>query len=128
VGQLKHDGRATQNGMTAPGAEAITFGDLYRLNLWNGIALKTIGASDTVRTLDLEIAPDRVWYVKVPAAINPAVGAYLYWSAGTGFKRGDTHLQTTVGTAGDAPCAKVEEVKDPNGYVAVRVLNVGNAA
>ena len=122
MGQLKHDGRATQGGVTAPASTAITFGDLYRINGWNGIALSTIGASDTVRSLDLEIAPDRVWYVKLPSGVNPAVGDPLYWTAGTGFKRGDTDLSATV--AG-APACKVEEAKDANGYAAVRVLNVG---
>ena len=38
------------------------------------------------------------------------------------FKRGDTDIQ--VAAAG-APCAKVEEVKDANGYCAVRALNIG---
>ena len=70
---MKHDGRATLGGVTAP-AGVFNFGDLYRINQWNGIALKTIGASDTVRNLDLEIAPDRIWYVKLPAALSPAVG------------------------------------------------------
>lgn len=122
MGQLKHDGRATQGGVTAPAAQAITFGDLYRINGWNGIAMKTIGASDTIRTMDMEIAPDRIWYIKVPAAMSPAVGDYLYWTAGAGFKRGDTDLATAVV---GAPVAKVEEVKDTNNFAAVRVLNVG---
>jgi hypothetical protein len=122
VGQLKTDGRATQGGFTAPGGQAITFGDLYRLNQWNHIALKTINAADTVRSYDGEIAPDRIWYVKLPAALNPVIGDVLYWAAGAGFKRGDTDLSATV--AG-SPCAKVEEVKDANGYAAVRVLNIG---
>lgn len=120
MGQLKHDGRATQGGFTAPGGQAITFGDLYRLNGWNHIAMTTIGASDTVRSYDGEIS-ERVWYIKLPA-ISPAVGDYLYWTAGTGFKRGDTDLTATVT---GSPVCKVEEVKDANGYAAVRVLNVG---
>jgi len=122
MGQLKHDGRATQNGVTAPAAQAIVKGDLYRINNWNGFALKTIGASDTLRTLDLEIAPDRIWYIKLPAALSPVVGDPLYWTTGAGFKRGDTDLSATV--AG-APACKVEEVKDANGYAAVRCLNIG---
>lgn len=121
MGQLKHDGRATQGGFTAP-AGVITFGDLYRLNGWNGIALQNIAAADTIRSLDFEIAPDRIWYIKVPAAVNPAVGDFLYWTAGAGFKRGDTDLATAVV---GAPVCKVEEVKDANAYMAVRVLNVG---
>lgn len=122
MGQMKHDGRATQGGVTAPAGQAITVGDLYRINGWTGFAMKTIGAADTLRTLDLEIAPDRVWYVKLPAAAAPAVGDMLYWAAGTGFKRGDTDI-VTVATG--APCAKVDEVKDANGYCAVRALNIG---
>lgn len=122
MGQLKTDGRASQGGFTAPGATAITFGDLYRINQWNHIALKTIGASDTVRTYDGEISAERIWYVKLPAALSPALGDVLYWTAGAGFKRGDTDLSATV--AG-SPVCKVEEVKDANGYAAIRVLNIG---
>lgn len=128
MGQLKHDGRATQGGFAAPAAQAITFGDLFRINAWTGIALKTIGAADTLRTLDLEISSERIWYVKCPAAINPALGSFVYWTAGAGFKRGDTDLVAAPATAGDAPVGKVEEVKDANGYIGIRVLNVGPAA
>jgi len=121
MGQLKHDGRATQGGYTWP-AGTYTFGEMFRLNQWNGVILKTIAAADTVRVADMEIAPDRVWYIKLPAALNPAVGDYLYWTAGAGVKRGDTDLAAAVV---GAPVAKVDEVKDGNGYAAVRVLNVG---
>jgi len=122
MGQLKHDGRATQNGVTFPAAQAIVKGDLYRVNNWNGFALKTIGASDTIRVADMEIAPDRIWYIKLPAALSPAAGDVLYWTTGAGFKRGDTDLSATV--AG-SPACKVEEIKDANGYAAVRALNIG---
>lgn len=121
MGQLKHDGRATQGGYTWP-AGTYTFGELFRLNQWNGIILKTIAAADTVRVADMEIAPDRVWYIKLPAALSPAVGDYLYWTTGAGIKRGDTDLAAAVV---GAPVAKVDEAKDANGYAAVRVLNVG---
>lgn len=120
MGQLKHDGKATQGGMTWP-AGTFTFGDLYRLNGWNGILMKAIAAADTVRTADMEIS-ERVWYVKLPAAVSPAVGDYLYWTAGAGLKRGDTDLTATVT---GSPVCKVEEAKDAGGYAAVRVLNVG---
>lgn len=122
MGQLKHDGRATQGGWSAPAATALTNGELYRLNNWNGIAMKTVGASDTDRSLDFEIAPDRIWYVLLPAGLTPAVGDVLYWTAGAGFKRANTDLQAAV--AG-APVCKVEEAKNANGYAAVRVLNIG---
>jgi hypothetical protein len=122
VGQLKHDGNATQGGFVAPGATAITFGELYRLNQWNHIALRNIGASDTVRSYDGEISPARVWYVKLPAGLSPAVGDVIYWTTGAGFKAGATDLQAA---AQGSACAKVEEAKDANGYAAVRVLNIG---
>lgn len=121
MGQLKGDGRATQGGYTWP-AGTYTFGDLYRLNGWNGIILANIAVADTVRVAGMEIGPERIWYVKLPAALNPAVGDFLYWTAGAGIKRGDTDLTATVT---GSPVAKVEEAKNANGYAAVRVLNVG---
>jgi len=121
MGQLKHDGRATQNGYTWP-AGTYTFGEFFRLNQWNGVIMKTINSADTLRTADMEIAPDRIWYVKLPAALSPAIGDVLYWTTGAGIKRGDTDLSATV--AG-SPCAKVEETKDANGYAAIRILNIG---
>lgn len=121
MGQLKHEGRATQGGFVAPAANAIVFGDLYRIDAWNGIALKAIASADTVRTLDLEISAERIWIIKLPAAVNPAKGDPLYWTAGAGFKRGDTDIQAA---AQGSPCAKVEEVKDANHWCAVRVLNL----
>jgi hypothetical protein len=121
MGQLKHDGRATQGGFTAPAGD-YPFGDLFRMNQWNGIALTHIATTDTIRSLELEIAPDRVWYVKFPAALNPAIGDVLYWTAGAGVKRGDTDLAAAVV---GSPVCKVEETKDAGGYAAVRVLNIG---
>lgn len=122
MGQLKSDGRASSGGYTAPAGQVISFGDLYRLNNWNHIALASIGASDTVRAYGAEYAPDRIWYVKVPAGLAPSVGDYLYWTAGAGFKRGDTDLAAAVV---GSPVCKVEEAKNSAGYVALRVLNVG---
>ena len=122
MGQLKSDGRATQGGFSATAGQVFTKGDLYRLNGWNHICLANIGASDTARSYDGEISSERIWYVKLPAALNPAVGDYLYWTAGAGLKRGDTDLTATVT---GSPVAKVEEAKNAGGYAAVRVLNVG---
>lgn len=125
MGQLKGDGRATD--VTAPGATAITFGELYRIGKWNGIAMRAVGASDTVRTLSLEISSERIWYVKVPA-ITAGVGDLLFWSAGAGFKKSDTDLVVN-GTGGAiGPACKVEEAKDANGYAGVRVLNISHEA
>jgi hypothetical protein len=121
MGQLKTDGRATQGGFTWP-AGTFVFGDLYRLNGWNGICLRNIAATDTDRLVDMEISSERIWYVKLPAALSPALGDFLYWTAGAGIKRGDTDLTATVT---GSPVCKVEEIKDANGWAAVRVLNVG---
>ena len=123
MGQLKGDGRATTGAtFSAPAGQVINFGDLYRLNGWNHIALGKIGSADTVRAYGGEISAERIWYVLLPAALNPAVGDFLYWTAGAGFKRGDTDLTATVT---GSPIVKVEEAKNANGYAAVRVLNVG---
>jgi len=121
MGQLKHDGQASQGGVTFP-AGTYNFGDLYRVNNWNGICLANIAAGDTVRVAGLEFSPARVWYVKLPAALSPAVGDVLYWTTGTGIKRGDADLSASVS---GSPVCKVEEAKNANGYAAVRVLNVG---
>jgi len=121
MGQLKHDGRATQGGFTFP-AGTFNFGDLYRLNQWNGICLKTIASGDTVRSADMEISSERIWYVALPAALNPAQGDVLYWTSGAGVKSGATDLQAA---AQGSACCKVEETKNAQGYAAVRVLNIG---
>lgn len=124
MGQLRSDGRATVGGITWPAAQAIVFGDLYRVNGWNGIALNNVGASDTVRVGDMEIAPDRIWIVKLPAAVNPVKGDVLYWATADNstFQRGDTNL---AASGSSAPACKVLKSKDANGYAEVRVLNVG---
>ena len=122
MGQKKSDGKASVGGFSAPAGQVVNFGDLYRLNGWNHIALADIGSADTVRNYGAEWDANAIWYVLLPAALNPAVGDYLYWTAGAGFKRGDTDLAAAVV---GSPVCKVEEAKNANGYAAVRVLNVG---
>jgi len=126
MGQLKTDGRAVD--VTMP-AGIITFGDFYSVNGWNGIAMKALVAADTVRTMAMETSAERIWYVKIPAALAAARGAYLYWANGAGvFQRGDTDLVAAPANAGDAPVALVEEAVDANDYCGIRVLNVGPVA
>lgn len=122
-GQLKHDGRATLGGVTVPAGDFV-FGELFRINGWTGVILKTVLTADTDRNADFEIAPDRIWYVPVPAGLTVAKGTYLYWTtaAAATLQRGDTHLATAVN---GVPCALAEEAKDANNYVAIRILNIG---
>lgn len=126
MGQLKSDGKAVDT--SAPAATPMDFGELYRVDGWNGIALKTVGASDTVRGLSLEVSSERVWYVLAPD-LSLAKGDFIYWgTAGTGnFHDGPTDISDAAGkaTASDSPCGVVEEDQDANFYVAIRVLNVG---
>lgn len=120
MGQLKSDGRAID--VTGP-AGTINFGDLYRIDGWNGIAMDTIASGDTVRELALEVSSERIWYVKTPSGIGVAKGAYLYWAAPGSFQVGETNLQATAATTGDPVACKVEQVRNSNGYAAVRVIN-----
>jgi hypothetical protein len=128
MGQLKTDGRAVN--VAVPATKAVTFGELYRIEGWNGFAMDTIGASDAIRNMAIETA-ERIWYVKIPAGLAAAKGALLYWttaSLATNPQFCDclTDLQATAGTAGDPPACKVEEAKDANNYVGVRALNGGS--
>jgi hypothetical protein len=126
MGQLKHDGRATLEGVTWP-AGVITFGDLYRVDGWTGVAMDNIAAADILRVGAMEIAPDRIWYVKFPSALNSVKGDYVAWStaAAATFQRGDTHLAAFVAATHKVPCALVEEAADANDYAAIRILNIG---
>jgi hypothetical protein len=120
MGQLKTDGRAV-NVPVVPAGQ-YNFGELFRINGWNGIAMKTVNTADTIRAMAIEVSSERVWYFTIPAAVAAPQGAYLYWTAGAGTKRGDTDLSATV--AG-TPVLVVEEAKDGNNVIAARVLNVG---
>jgi len=118
MGQLKSDGKAID--VQAPGSTALTFGELYRIDTWTGIAMKTVGASDVDRNLSFEVS-ERIWYVVLPAAVTGARGDLIYWTAGAGFKRGTVDA---TGTATGTAIAKVEEAKDGNNVAGIRVLNI----
>lgn len=126
MGQLKHDGRATLDGVTWP-AGVVTFGDLYRVDGWTGVALDNFASGETPRVGAMEIAPDRIWYVKIPAGLTGAKGDYLAWTtkAPATFQRGDTNLALFVVATHGSPCCLVEEAKDAQNYAGVRILNVG---
>jgi hypothetical protein len=121
VGQKISDGKAFD--ATAPGSEVINDYDLYRIASWNGAA---IGAKDAVqadRTLAFECDTNAIYSIKIPGAINPAVGVFLYWANPAIFQRGDTHLQLTPATAGDPPAFFTQSTKNAAGYIQGRILN-----
>jgi Uncharacterized conserved protein (DUF2190) len=120
MGQLKSDGRAID--VVIPSSTAITKGEMYRIDGWTGIAMKTIASTDTDKNMAFEVSSERIWYVKLPAGVTGARGDRLYWTTGTGFKAALTDVQASA--AGYA-CAIVEEAKDANDYAGVRVLNAG---
>jgi uncharacterized secreted protein with C-terminal beta-propeller domain len=119
MGHLLTDGKAVD--ITLPAGD-FNKGDLYRVNQWNGICLDTVLTADTDRGVAFEVSAERIWKVKFPAALNPAVGDVVYWTAGAGLKKGDTDLAAAVL---GAPVAKVLIAKNAAGYAAVRVLNIG---
>lgn len=121
MGQLKTDGRAID--VATPGATAITFGELYRIDGWTGFAMKTQAAADTDRNMALEVSAERIWYCSVAAAVNGARGTLVYWTAGAGFKKATTDLTTTA-TGGAVGI--IEEARDANGFAAIRVFNGAN--
>jgi hypothetical protein len=118
MGQLKSDGRAHD---TVAPAGTITFGELYRMDNWTGIAMKSVAVGDTNRKLAMEISSERIWYVLLPAGVTGAVGDRLYWTAGAGLKVGSTDITATVT---GSVVAIVEEAKDANNIAGVRVVNI----
>lgn len=127
MGQLKGDGRAIN--VTTPDATAIAFGELYRIDGWNGFAQADVpavltGSTEDGRKIALEVAPDRIWYISIPSGLAAARGTTLWWSSGAGFKKGSTDLVAQGTGSATGPACKVEEAKDSNNIVGVRVLNV----
>lgn len=121
MGQKKTDGKAVD--VVIPGATAVTFGDLIRVDGWTGFAMKTMGASDTDRNMSIEVSAESIWYTAVAAAVNGARGTLVYWTAGTGFKKASADLTTTVV---GGPVGIVEEARDAGGVAALRAFNGAN--
>jgi hypothetical protein len=121
MGYKVSDGKAVD--LTAPSSQVINDGDLFRIAGWNGIAIGAKDGSQTDRTLSFEADPAAIYSVLFPAALNPAVGAFVYWATNdaTTFQRGDTNLAAT-GAAGQLPAGKVLVAKNAAGYAQIRVL------
>jgi hypothetical protein len=117
MGHLIGDRKAED--ISFPAGEPGEHGDLYRVNGFTGFLINDVTVSDVDRGRALETAVNRCWKVKVPPALNPSVGDHLDWSAGAGFKRGDTDLEAA---SGDNGVVKVVFAKNANGYVGVVIV------
>lgn len=120
MGQKISDGKAFD--AAAPASTVINDYDLFRINAWNGAAITAKDAVQTDRNLAFEMDSNAIYSIKVPGALAPAVGDCLYWTAGAGFKRGDTDLAAAVL---GSPAFKCISTKNAAGYVQGRILNVG---
>jgi hypothetical protein len=125
MGRKVSDGKSFD--AVAPAGQVINDYDLFRIGGWNGAA---VGAKDTAqadRTMAFEMDPAAIYSIKVPGALNPAVGAYLWWTTNdaTTFQRGDTHLVAADPAAAgvsNEPCFKVLVVKNAASEVQGRIL------
>ena len=125
MGRKVSDGKAFD--AASPGAEVIVDYDLYRIGGWNGCAVGSKLAADTDRMQAFECDTAAIYSIEVPAALNPAVGAYLWWTVNdaTTFQRGDTDLLAADPAAAgvsNEPCFKVLVAKNAAGCVQGRVL------
>ena len=117
MGNKISDGKSID--VQAPAATVINDGDLYRISQFTGFA---IGKKDGVQTdlgMALDIDTNAIYSVKLPAGLVPVVGQNLAWSAGAGFKKGDTDL--VAGAALATGVCKVVAVKNAAGYAQVRL-------
>ena len=125
MGRKISDGNAVD--VVAPGATLIEKGELYRIDGWTGFAMDQIDVAEVDRQVALEVTHS-LWRVKVPAATAAARGDYLGWTTAAGFKKGTTDLSAIAAPAdGSTPvlaCAKVEAVRNANGYATIRLVHI----
>lgn len=124
MGQKISDGKAVDR--VCPAGDFFDY-DLYRIGGWNGCVVTDCLAAATARSRAFEADPAAIYSILVPSALNPAVGALLYWDDQTAaVQRGDTDLVVGSLTLADQACFLVTKVKNANGYVQGRVLNGGS--
>lgn len=121
-------GRKVTDGLsldfTAPAATAIEEGEIYRVDGWTHFAVTAISATDANRNYAGDVS-EALYRCKVPAATAATRGSYLGWSAGAGFKKGDTDLVAIADADGSIPAgavAKVEGVRNAGGYATLRLV------
>lgn len=119
MGHKRDDGDAVD--VSATGSTVFNYGDLYRLGGITGFALSAKTAAQTDRGMALEINKNHVWKALLPAGVTPAVGDLLYWTAGTGLKKGDTDI---TATPTGQPVVQVVEAKNAGGYAALRLTGL----
>ena len=120
MGYRVSDGKAPA--FTFPASQVINDYDLYRVNGWTFCAIGSVDATQTDRTRAGDMDTNAVFSVLLPTALTPAVGDLLYWSSGTGFKRGDTDLVAAGTVGGVGPVVKVLVAKNAAHYAQVRIL------
>lgn len=125
MGRKVSDGKAFD--AASPSGQVINDYDFFRIGGWNGVAIGAKDATQTDRMQSFEMDPAAIYEIKVPGALTPAVGAYLWWTTNDAstFQRGDTHLVAADPAAAgvsNEPCFKVLKTKNAAGYVRGRVL------
>lgn len=129
MGRKVSDGKAFD--ATAPTSQVINDYDLYRIGGWNGVAIGAKDATQTDRAMSFEMDPAAIYSILIPSALNPAVGAELYWAVNdnTTFQRGDTDLLAAPPTAAATtitPCFKVSRTKNAANEVQGRIMQSVN--
>ncbi len=108
------DGKSIRAVAPAGGAVA---GRLYRMDGWNGVCeVDTVAGAGFALNVD----PTSLFYIPMPAGVAGARGAVLYVPPAT---VGDATAALTATATGNVAAVKVEEAKDANNIVGVRLLN-----
>lgn len=124
MGNRISDGKAPA--FPFPSGQVINDFDLYRVNGWTGAVIGNIDGTQTDRTRAMEMDTNAIYSVLLPSGLTPAVGDYLSWTTGSGFKRGDTHLVAAATAGSVGPVCKVLVAKNAAGYAQVRLLQSAN--
>lgn len=98
-------------------AGGVVAGRFYRVDGWNGVCEVTTAAGEIFA---LNVDPTYLFYIPIPGAVAAARGAFLYIPPAS--TDGITALTATA--TANSKAVKVEEAKDGNNIVGVRILNV----
>jgi hypothetical protein len=126
VGRKISDAEAVD--VTVPDTEEVEKGELYRIEGFTGFAMVAVADDATERQVALETTHS-CWRVKVPSGTCGTRGMYVKWASGgpngTAFAfGGDDLADETSGARTVNSIAKVEYVRNSNGYATLRLLLV----